>query len=936
MAEAILHALSKIGSVGLNNEVSAVRKKLSKKVASLYELPVKIEEFGVQLKAMNNVMRDFGTTHLTNNVIKGWIADVRKLAYHVEDVIDRYSYEALKLKEDGFLRWYDIRSSRHITVFSIILEDVIQIEEEIRCVIETRKLILEDVIQIEEEIRCVIEMRNYGSITVQSSENEDADIGRKKPEGSFPELVSDEDLVGIDENRSKLTEWLTTNEEETTLITVSGMGGLGKTSLVKTVYDREKDNFPDAHAWIVVSEIYNVVDLLAKLLTKIQRQSPPSVDVALGHHADVYELTEAIQKTLQDRKCLIVLDDVWEREAYTRMCNAFQGLQGSRVMITTRREDVAALAPRGRRLLLQPLGSVESFKLFCSIAFHNNSPACKCPPELEKVAAAVVRGCHGLPLAIVYSGRVLSAKEQTEHTWNQIYNHLWSELQGNDHVQAILNRSYHDLPGYLRNCFLYCTLLPQGQPMPRESLVRLWIAEGFTRKREDCTAEEVAEECLMELIDRNMLQVVERDEHFRVSTCKMHDIVRDLALAVAKEQRFGSANDQGELMLLDTDQVRWFSTCGWSDSNNTAPGGVKFTRLRTLVSIGSCSNMLSSVFSESIYLTVLELEDSPINQVPASIGNLFHLRYIGLRRTQVRSLPDTIDKLSNLETLDLKHTRIEKLPSGIVKAEKLRHLFADRYADEKQTEFRYSVGVEAPKMISRFQQLQTLETVHASKDVALQLKHMHGLQTVCIDSIDASSCDDLFRALSCMPQLSSLLLSASDEEEALSFKAFEPTSTSLRTLIVRGGWFMAGLSCPIFQELGRYLKYLALSWCDLEEKDPLPVLACHVPALTYLSLNRVSSEGILVLSAGCFPLLKTLVLKRMPDVKQLVIEEGAMPLVDGIYITTLLGMNAVPDGIDTLGSLTKLWMLDLHREFKADWTQKQMDDKMKHVSDLRV
>ena len=70
---------------------------------------------------------------------------------------------------------------------------------------------------------------------------------------------------------------------------------------------------------------------------------------------------------------------------------------------------------------------------------------------------------------------------------------------------------------------------------------------------------------------------------------------------------------------------------------------------------------------------------------------------------------------------------------------------------------------------------------------------------------------------------------------------------------------------------------MALSWCDLGMEDPLLLLACHVPALTYLSLNRVSSADILTLYAGCFSQLKTLALKRMPNVKQLVIQEDAIP-----------------------------------------------------------
>ncbi|KAM0857547.1 hypothetical protein ACQ4PT_048399 [Festuca glaucescens] len=819
MAEAILTAVSKIEIVVLSKAVSNVIEMLSKKVAGVSELPGKIKKIDDELKMLNNVIVDIGTTHLSNNAVKDWISNVRKLAYHVEDVIDMYLCEALKLTKEDFIHRYLLGGSRHIIVFSKIVDDLVEIEE---------------------EIKHVKEMQNNWSNTFVPIKNERENIYRTPPGACFPVLVGDEDLVGIEENRSKLTEWLSTDEKECTVITVSGVGGLGKTTLVKNVYEREKSNFPGGHAWIVVSQSYDVVDLLARLLRKLGQ----TFDV--GAKPDVYELTEAIHRTLQDRKCLIVLDDVWDKEAYTQMCNAFQGLQGNRVMITTRKEDVAALAHKGRRMKLQPLGEDESFKLFCSRAFHNHNPYRQCPPKLKTVAAAIAERCHGLPLAIISCGGLLSTKQPTEHAWNQMYNHLQSELRENNHVQAIL-LSYYDLP-----------------------------------------------------------------------------------------ERFGSANDEGELMLMDT-EVRRFSTCGWkSEGSRPAAAGVEFPGLRTVMSIASSTTMISTILSRSNYLTVLELQDSAISHVPATIGNLLSLRYIGLRRTNIQSLPDSIEKLSNLETLDMKQTRIEKLPTGIVKVENLRHLFADRFADEKQTEFRYFVGVEAPKMISNFQELQTLETVCASKDLSQQLRKMSKLKTVWIDNLNASNCEELFDALSKMPQLSSVLLSASDETEALSFQALKPISTMLYRLIIRGNWAHGILKCPIFQGHTRYLKYLALSWCNLGTEDPLMLMAIHLPALLYFSLNRVSSAAILVIPAGCFAQLKTFVLKNMPNVKELVIQDKAIPCIDGIYIVSLREMNVAPHGIESLRSLKKLWLLSLHRDFRADWDLKQMHDKLKHVPELRA
>ncbi|KAK1626166.1 hypothetical protein QYE76_000481 [Lolium multiflorum] len=822
MAEAaILLAVSKIGAVIVNDAVSSVVEKLSRKAENLQCLPGKVKRIEDELMMISGVLKGQGTTQLSNGATKNWISLVRKLAYRVEDLIDKYLYEALKLKEQGFLRKYIVRGNHHYKVFTQIAKEVEEIEK---------------------DIKHVGEMRSNWTNIVQPIKNEHADIDTHRSGRCFPELINDGDLVGIDENRSKLTEWLTIDDKEHTLITVSGMGGLGKTTLVKNVFDRESAKFPDAHAWIVVSQAYDVVDLLGTVLSKIshtQQQPQPQLPVNTRARPDFYELAEAIKKILQDKKCLIVLDDVWDKEAYTKMQSTFQGLKGSRVVITTRIDDVAALALEGRRLQLQPLDMEESFNLFCRRAFHNKKDH-KCPQVLDEIARSVVKRCHGLPLAIVSTGSLLSTRQTNQHAWNHVYNHLRSKLHTNNHVQEILQLSYHDMPGDLRNCFLYCSMFPEDYPISGESLVRLWVAEGFAVKTDDITPEEVAEGNLMELIGRNMLEVVERDELNRVRICKMHDIVRDLALVVAKEERFGTASDQGEMSRMDK-EVRRLSACGWTKSTVTAASAaVEFPHLRTMISLEapeSSTNMISSVLTGSSYLTVLELQDSGINQVPETIGDLFNLRYIGLRRTKVRSLPKSIEKLSNLQTLDIKQTKIEKLPPAIVKIEKLRHLLADRFADEKRTDFRYFIGVEAPKGISKLEELQTLETVQASKDLPMQLKKMNKLQTLWIDNISAADCQNLFSTLSAMPLLSSLLLSACNENEILCFEALEPVSKGLRKLIVRGGWADGILKSPIFQGSGKQLKYLALSWCNLGKEDPLQILASHVPALTYLSLN---------------------------------------------------------------------------------------------------
>ncbi|CAL4985006.1 unnamed protein product [Urochloa decumbens] len=906
MAEAVLLALTKIGSVLADETAKAMLVKLSEKVNNLKDLEDKIRKIGMQLTTMRNVIRKIGTVYLTDEVVRGWIGEVRKLAYRVEDVMDKYSYHTLQMEEEWFLKKYFIKGSHYVLVFTQIADDVVKIEKEIKNVIELKEQWLQPSQLVPDQFM---------------------EMERQRSQDSFPLLVKDEDLVGIEDNRRTLTEWLYSDELDSTVMTISGMGGLGKTTLVTNVYEREKINF-SAPAWMVVSQTYTMDALLRKLLMKVG--GGPNID-----KMDVHDLKENIKQKLKNRKCLIVLDDVWDQEVYFQMSDAFQNLQASRIIITTRNNHVASLAHPTRRLDLQPLSKTHAFDLFCRRTFYNKKDH-SCPNDLVEVATSIVDRCQGLPLAIVSIASLLSSRPRTYYIWNQMYNQLRSELSNNDNVRAILNLSYHDLSGDLRNCFLYCSLFPEDYPISRDSLVRLWVAEGFVVSKDNNTSEEVAEGNLMELIHRNMLAIMETDEQGRVSTCAMHDIVRNLALTVAKEEKFGTANNYRAMILMDKDKdVRRLSSYGWKDNTSLK---VKLPRLRTLVSLGTISSspdILLSILSESSYLTVLELQDSEITEVPASIGALFNLRYIGLRRTKVRALPDSVEKLLNLQTLDIKQTKIEKLPRGISKVKKLRHLLADRYADEKQSAFRYFIGMQAPKDLSNLVELQTLETVEASKDLAEQLKKLMQLRTLWIDNISAVDCANIFAALSNMPLLSSLLLSAKDENEALCFEALKPRSTELHRLIIRGQWAKGTLQCPIFQGHGRHLRYLALSWCQLGE-DPLEMLAPHLPNLTNLRLNNIHSAKTLVLPQGSFPHLKMLVLKQMPNVNQLVIGKGALPCIEGLYIVSLAELDQVPQGIESLHSLRKLWLVNLHRGFLTQWNMSGMHHKMQHVLEIRV
>jgi len=244
MAEALLTALSKIGTVLGDEVIKFVIAEASKKATNLRELPENIRHIERELNMMRNVIQDLDTTNLSINVVKGWIGELRKVAFHVEDVMDKYSYHAFKLQEEGSLMWF-IKGAQNAKIFSDIADEVVRIKGEI-----------EQVKQLQKDY--------FPALQVPASPV----IVRHGSQTFLPELIQDEDLVGIALNQAKLIGWLHSNEPNNKVITVSGMGGLGKTTLVMNVYERMKSEFP-VNARITVSQTYTIVGLQRELLREI-------------------------------------------------------------------------------------------------------------------------------------------------------------------------------------------------------------------------------------------------------------------------------------------------------------------------------------------------------------------------------------------------------------------------------------------------------------------------------------------------------------------------------------------------------------------------------------------------------------------------------------------------------------------------------------------
>ncbi|KAL7249311.1 hypothetical protein ACSBR1_011462 [Camellia fascicularis] len=193
-------------------------------------------------------------------------------------------------------------------------------------------------------------------------------------------LLDGSELVGIDKPKSQLIRWLVHEDPRLKVFSVSGMGALGKTTLVKKVFDDVvvKNHF-QSHVWIAVSESF-----------KIERY-------------------------------VLVFDDVWDIHVWQSFRHVFRsGNCGSRVVLTTRNANFTSFASteyHGDVYNLQPLTPKESYTLFCRKTFMENS----CLSHLERLSKAILNRCEGLPLAIVAISGLLSTKDKsTGEEWDKI------------------------------------------------------------------------------------------------------------------------------------------------------------------------------------------------------------------------------------------------------------------------------------------------------------------------------------------------------------------------------------------------------------------------------------------------------------------------------------------------------------------------------------
>ncbi|KAL0318442.1 UNVERIFIED_CONTAM: putative late blight resistance proteinR1B-16 [Sesamum angustifolium] len=308
------------------------------------------------------------------------------------------------------------------------------------------------------------------------------------------------------------------------------MGGIGKTTLAKNTFDNPYIvNYFDKRIWFTISQEYRAREILVRLLNNGKDQESSETLAELG---------QRLHQSLFGRRYLIVMDDMWSISAWDDLRLFFpNNKNGSRILVTTRISNVAVSLGFHSPYVMDFLDEDKSWNLLCQKAFGEDN----CPyPELEEIGKTIAKKCNGLPLAIVVTGGLLANSNRALEYWESVAENInsFSDLEYNEHCLKILSLSYDNLPIHLKPCFLYMRIFPEDDEIKVSKLIKLWVAEGFLKPIRAKTLEEVAEEYLRNLIDRNLILVRKRMDGGKTKTCSIHDLLRDLCLRQSRKEYF--------------------------------------------------------------------------------------------------------------------------------------------------------------------------------------------------------------------------------------------------------------------------------------------------------------------------------------------------------------------------------------------------------------
>ncbi|XP_006365578.1 putative disease resistance protein At1g50180 [Solanum tuberosum] len=895
--------------------VSYVAERLidlfQRKIVFLKNVRRGVEEVRNELVRMKCFLKDADMKQEEDEAatIRNWVSEIRAVAYHAEDVIEIFIHQVESQKRQSFF---------------------------IKCVFYPKKLY--GLYKVGKEIESIqtriLEISNsrerYGIRHIQGlGDGEGSSTTREKMHElrrSSP-LVANKDTVGLEKHVNSVVSILLKEDKWLRVASIVGMGGVGKTTLAKEVYNQTqiRDMF-DTRAWLYVSQDYKPMKIIKELI--LQLASPEEDKVKIVDTMDKLSeagLEEMLQRCLEDTCYLIVLDDIWTTEAWDLIVRSFpDNGKSSRLLLTSRSKEVALHADAHTTLYEHKvLSEEESWELFLKKAVAEDR---EFPHDLVGVGKEILEKCDGLPLAITVIGGLLAGKKKQRSEWQRVQRNLDLHLVRSQTygVSGILALSYKDLPPHLKSCFLYLGLLQKGKDILVRQLMHIWIAHGLIHQNGEQKLEDIVEDYLDDLIGRNMLQVIQVRADDRVKSCRLHDLLRDFCIMQAKEEMFLEVDNPSISLSESRHHVLYSPLERYEYLGNSK------SYIRSLLSFDSSAKVvnLNCICTSSFKLLKVLYIDSPgLNVISDSIGKLCSLKYLGIGwKTHIKKLPHSISSLQNLETIDMPMSGYYsvEVPNVLWKLENLRHLLG--YINSPSL-----LKIDLPKNLQTLGSIPVHHWMHHEN-----LTRMTNLQKIglLIESANNLDMDQLCDSLAELESLQSLCLELTNSLQ-ISLVAGLPKLSHVVKLKLKGDLASIPVHPCLFPP---NLCQLTLVNSKLHP-DSIQVLE-KLTNLSVLKLVKAfdrydQQDDSITISENGFRGLKFFRMDQLMSMQEMKLGKGALAGLKCLQIFKCYSLRRLPEELISLTNLEKLEIREMPEAFIA---KLQVSDlhKLRHIPNIVV